>query len=127
MYMRVLFSQSMTGKPYWLLPLDLWIETTINKGSKLKVGWLRILKNEKMLLVDTRNAAFMCKVRSSMHNTAKSKTLRQQHSENTVTHLKRDEKAVQNIVNCITESGCDPFDIDHRYGHYSLEYCRPLH
>ncbi len=33
-YMREgLFSQSMTGKPYSCLPLDLWIEMTMNKGS----------------------------------------------------------------------------------------------
>jgi len=113
-YMRDgLFSQSMTGKPYSALPLDLWIEMTMNKGSKLKAGWLRILKNEKMLLVDTRIANSVNQVRSSLHNTAKSIATRQQHSENTATRLKVDEEAVQNIDSCISEFGCDPFDIDH--------------
>ena len=41
-----LFAQSMTSKPYSCLPLDLWIEMTMNKGSKMKAGWLRILINE---------------------------------------------------------------------------------
>ena len=44
-FMEGLFAQSMTGKPYSCLPLDLWIEMTMNKGSKLKAGWSRILKN----------------------------------------------------------------------------------
>ncbi|KAG0711388.1 hypothetical protein GWK47_020695 [Chionoecetes opilio] len=43
-YMRDgLLSQSVTGKPYSMscLPLDLWIEMTMNKGSKMKAGWLK--------------------------------------------------------------------------------------
>ena len=28
-----LFAQSMTGNPYSCIPLDLWIEMTMNKGS----------------------------------------------------------------------------------------------
>ena len=38
-----LFAESMTGKPYSCLPLDLWIEMTMKKGSKMKAGWQRIL------------------------------------------------------------------------------------
>ena len=30
--------ESMTGKPYSCLPLDLWTEMTMNKGSKMKAG-----------------------------------------------------------------------------------------
>ena len=43
-----LFSQSMTGNPYSCLPLDLWIEMTMNKGLKMESGWKSILKNERM-------------------------------------------------------------------------------
>ena len=46
-----LFAQSMTGKPCTCLPLDLWIEMTMNKGSKMKAGWKSILKNETMLVL----------------------------------------------------------------------------
>ena len=42
-----MFAQSMTGKPHSSVALDIWIESTMNKGSKLKSGWLAILKNEK--------------------------------------------------------------------------------
>ena len=43
------FAQSMTGKPYSCLPLDLWIEMTMNKGSKMKAGWLKILFSDNVL------------------------------------------------------------------------------
>ena len=43
-----LFSQLISGNLYSCLPLDLWIEMTMNKGSKMKAGWLKILKNEKI-------------------------------------------------------------------------------
>ena len=49
------FAQSMTGKPYSSIAWDMWIEMTMNKGSKMKAGWLSILRNEKQLMVDTRN------------------------------------------------------------------------
>ena len=48
-----LFSTSMTGKPYSCEPLDLWIEMTMNKGSKMNLGWVNILKNEKLLLTSS--------------------------------------------------------------------------
>jgi len=41
-----LFAQSMTGKPYSRVALDIWIESTMNKGFKLESGWLAILNNE---------------------------------------------------------------------------------
>ena len=34
-----LFPQFLTGNPYSCLPLDMWIEITMNKGSKMKSGW----------------------------------------------------------------------------------------
>ncbi|KAG1664228.1 hypothetical protein GQR58_019910 [Nymphon striatum] len=113
LYMKEgLFAQSMTGKPYSCLPLDMWIEMTMNKGSKLKAGWLKILKNEKVLLTDSRNVNSVNRVRSAMHDLANCTTSKQKHSENTATRLKQDEQAVQDIDNCITEFGCDPFNLE---------------
>ena len=33
-----MFAQSMTGNPYSCVALQIWIESTMNKGSKLKNG-----------------------------------------------------------------------------------------
>ena len=49
------FAQFMTGKPYSSIPCDMWIEMTMNKGSKMKTGWLSILRNKKQLMTDTKN------------------------------------------------------------------------
>ncbi|KAG1659153.1 Zwei Ig domain protein zig-8 [Nymphon striatum] len=51
-------------------------------------------------------------VRSAMHDLANCTTSKQKHSENTATRLKQDEQAVQDIDNCITEFGCDPFNLE---------------
>jgi len=62
-----MFAQSMTGNPYSCVALDIWIESTMNKGSKLKSGWLAILNNEKQLL-------FVSKVKEFMDERVYSKT-----------------------------------------------------
>lgn len=111
-YMREgLFSQSMTGKPYSCLPLDLWIEMTMNKGSKMKAGWKRILKNEKMLLTHTRTVNSVNRVRSSLHALANLKESSKGHKENTTARLFLDERGVQDLESCIKEFDCDPFDL----------------
>lgn len=53
--MSDIFAQSMTTNPYSAQPPDVWIECTMNKGSKLKSGWKRLLKSKKGLLVHIRN------------------------------------------------------------------------
>ena len=35
-----LFAQSMSGNHYSCVALEIWIDSTMNKGSKLKSGWL---------------------------------------------------------------------------------------
>jgi len=42
-----MFAQSMTRNPYSCVALDIWIESTMNKGSKLKSDWMAILNNDK--------------------------------------------------------------------------------
>ena len=38
---------TLTGNPYFGMSLDKIIEVTIIKASRLKSGWLSVLKNEK--------------------------------------------------------------------------------
>ena len=107
-----LFAQSMTGKPYSCLPLDLWIEMSMNKGSKLMAGRIKILKNEKMLLTHTHTVNIVNRVRTSLHGIAQSSESEQAHSENTRNRLELDEKAVQDLQMCINEFECDPFNVE---------------
>ena len=106
-----LFAQSMMGKPYSCLPLDLWIEVTMNKGSKMKAGWLRILKNEQMLLSSVHNANLINRIRACLHAIANMEETSICHAENSTSRLKIDEQAMQDLNNCINEFDCDPFDL----------------
>ena len=73
-----LFAQSITGKPYTCLPLDLWIEMTMNKASKMKAGWKQIRKNETILLCHTRNANSVNMIRLPLHEVKKVKLFNSQ-------------------------------------------------
>ena len=41
-----LFSASMSGLPFSSIPHDQWIEMTMNKGSKMKGGWIGFTKSQ---------------------------------------------------------------------------------
>ena len=101
----------MTGKPYSAQPLDLWIECMMNKGSKMKAGWLSILKNSKQLLTDTRSPNNINRIRAATqtHTNDKSQVHRQ-HAECTPLRLRTDEQVVQDILSCFMEFDSNPFD-----------------
>lgn len=106
-----MFAQSMTGNPYSCVALDIWIESTMNKGSKLKSGWLAILNNEKQLLSNTRNVNNINRVRRAVHHHANRKSHRKgDHADCAPSKVRKDELAVQDISSCLREFECDPFD-----------------
>ena len=67
------FVQSLTGRPFSAMPLDMWIEVTMNLGSKLKAGWLQLLQNEKQLFVTARNANNISRVKSILEENLQKK------------------------------------------------------
>ena len=78
----------------------------------MKAGWLKILKNEKMLLTNTRTINMVDRVRTVLHSLANMTTSKQGHTENSARRMKLDEQAVQDLDDCITEFKCDPFDLE---------------
>jgi len=106
-----LFAQSMIGKSYSCVALDIWIESTMNTGSKLNSDWLAILNNEKQLLSNTRNVNNINRVRASvkLHANRKNESS-MKHADCSLSHVKRDEQAIQDISACLVEFKCDPFD-----------------
>ena len=105
------FAQSMSGNRSSCVALDIWIESTMNKGSKLKSGWLTFVNNEKQLLSSTQNGNDVNKVRTVMHNHANSKqSMKRKHVDSTCSKIKKDEQAVQDLCACITEFKCDPWN-----------------
>ena len=73
-YIPSIFSHSITGKPYSSIPTDLWIEMTMNKGSKMKAGWQRILGNETMLLSNIKTTNYINQLRATLHKIAEMKS-----------------------------------------------------
>ena len=75
------FAQSMTGNPYSNMAWDMWIECTMNKGSKMKSGWLSILRNEKQLLVHCRNVNNVSRIRAALSALTNQKKSKRKHVE----------------------------------------------
>ena len=105
-----MFAQSKTGKPYSCIALDMWIETSMNKGSKLKAGWLAILSNEKQLLSNIRNVNYINRVRTRIHYLADHKKRNKPHEDSLPSKMKKDEQAIQDLSECFYEFECNPFD-----------------
>ena len=109
-FFRYHFSQSLTGLPYSCMPMDLWIETTMNLNSKLKSGWLQLLHNEKQLFSVIRNTNNVARVKAVVQDTLKLKQLSRKHTECQPARIKKDEQAIQDIKSYLTEFDANPFD-----------------
>ena len=109
-FLRSNFSQSITGNPYSSIAWDMWIECTMNKGSKMKSGWLSILKNEKQLLVHSRNVNNVAKIRAAHNALANRKDIKRKHKECGPKRMREDEQCVQDLVACMHEFDSLPFD-----------------
>ena len=109
-----IFSQSLTGNSYSSQPPDLWIECTMDKGSKMKAGWKRLLKNEIGLHVHVKNANNINTVRHFLQNQLDYIRAKSTHKENVKSRLRIDEQCVQDVISLISMWECDPFDLQHQ-------------
>ena len=104
------FAKSITGNQCSSIPWDMWIEMTMNKGSKMKAGWMSILRNVKQLMADTRNSNNLGRIRAILHNQGPQKKLSRKHTECAPVRMRVNEQAVQDLILCIKEFDCFPFD-----------------
>ena len=109
-FLRTDFAQSITGNPYSSMPWDMWIECTMNKGSKMKTGWLSILQNEKQLLVHSRNVNNVARIRAVHNAQANRKKAKRKHVECSPKRMQQDEQCVQDLITCMNEFDSFPFD-----------------
>ena len=89
---------------------DMWIECTMNKGNKLKSGWLSILQNEKQLLVHSRNVNNVARIRAAHNALANRKKAKRKHMECGLKRMREDEQCVLELVTCMHEFDSFPFD-----------------
>ena len=97
------FVQSLTGHPFSAMPLDMWIEVTMNLGSKLKAGWLQLLQNEKQLFVTARNANNISRVKSILEQNLQKKNRNVVRAECQPARIIVDEKAIADILDTLEE------------------------
>ena len=109
-FLRTDFTQSITGNPYSNMVWDMWIECTMNKGSKMKSGWLSILQNEKQLLVHSRNVNNVAQIRAAHNALANRKEAKRKHKDCGPKRMQEDEQCVQNLVACLHEFDSFPFN-----------------
>ena len=102
--------QSTTGLPYSSMPLDMWIEVTMNLCSKLKAGWIHLIQNEKQLFVSATNVNNVLRVKSTIKTKLKIKVRDQRHVECQPSRMKKDEQAIANISSALTQFDSQCFD-----------------
>ncbi|KAG1702407.1 Retrotransposable element SLACS protein [Nymphon striatum] len=111
-YFSLHFAQSQTGLPYSCQPMDLGIEVTMNLGSKLKAGWLQLLQDDKQLFSTIRNANAVGRIRQALETQLNSKRKQSKHTDCQPARLRKDEKAVQDILTSLDAFECDLFGED---------------
>ena len=82
----------------------------MNNGSKMKSGWLSILKNEKQLMVRSRNVNNVVHIRVANDNLANRKVIKRKHTEIGPTRMQKDEQCVQDLVACMNDFNSFPLD-----------------
>ena len=84
---KEIFSQSLTGNAYSSFPLERWIEYTMNKSSKLKAGWKRLLKNEIGLHIYVRNTNNISTMKHFLENHINAIRSKNKHKDNVKSRL----------------------------------------
>ena len=103
------FSQSLSGNPHSGMPLDMWIECTMNLNSKSKSGWHYILQNKKQLMVSIHFSNHFGRIREKVCRHTGLKKRKSSHKECTPTRIRKDERAIQDLLDCSKEFECNPF------------------
>ena len=91
-----MFTASLTRKPFSGFLNDQWIETTMNKGSKMKGGWIGITQNEEALQTNIKIVNKITKVKVKLKQIAKLQQRQYKHIECSPSRMKKDEQAIQN-------------------------------
>ena len=105
-----LFAASISGQSFCALPHDQWIEMTMNKGSKMKGGWIGITQNEEALHTNTKVVNIIAKVKECVKVIADISKRRYKHIKCSPARMKKDEEAVQGVMKALLEWNSNPWD-----------------
>ena len=82
----------------------------MNKVSRLKSGWLSILKNERQLLAHPGYCNNIASICNAVHCHMGFKKVVYKQTESSPRRVKEDEQVVQDLLKYISEFECFPFD-----------------
>ena len=84
----------------------------MNKGYKMKGGWIGFTKDESMVNIHTHAVNDMMQIRDTLHSRASLKSTKQNHVANSKSRLKTDKQKVQDKIACLLEWDVNPWDKD---------------
>ena len=107
-----LFAASVSGQSFSALPHNQWTEMTMNKGSKMKGGWIGITQIKEALHTNTKVVKINVKVKESVKVIADISKDRYKHIECSPSRMKKDEEALQGAMKALQEWNSNPWDPD---------------
>ena len=112
-YMRSgLFSASMFVRPFSPLPHDQWIEMIMNKGSKMKGGWIGITHNEEALQVNTKIINNITKAKESLKEVVNIKKRQYCPIKCFPARMIKDVKTVEISIGTLQEWNANPWNTE---------------
>ena len=93
------FASSLTGRPYFCLPPDQTIEMTMNKGSRIKGGLIRIIKNLAIVQNQCLTMNKIIAAKKTLQNLIERREA--DHNENWAHRRAKDERAIQDLDACL--------------------------
>ena len=105
-----IFTASLIGKLFSGLSYNQLIEMTMNKGSKMKKGWIRIMQNEEAFQTNIKIINKITKIKVKLKEIATLKQRQYKHIESSPSRIKNDEEAAQNANENLQKWNSVPWD-----------------
>ena len=112
-YMRSgLFSVSMSGRPFSALPHNQWNDMTMNKGSKMKGGWIGITHNKEALQVNTKVINNITKAKKSLKEVVNIKKRQYSPIECFPARMMKDVRSIEISIGTLQERNANPWNTE---------------
>ena len=98
-----LFSTSMPGNNFSAMPHNRWMKMTVNRGSKIKCGWIGIFNNEFTLQINTKVMKNIKTAKESLKSFSNIKNHQFKHIECSSAQMIKDAKAFERRINVFHE------------------------
>ena len=107
-----LFSTSMPGNTFSAMPHNRWMKMTVNRGSKIKCGWIGIFNNEFTLQINTQVMKNIKTAKESLKSFSNIKNHQFKHIECSSAQMIKDAKAFERRINVFHEWRTNPWNTE---------------